>query len=73
MELLVEDTENNDTTNNAETTCVNNGGTWDGSACTYPTPEPTTPDPEPTTPDPESPVGYVWYDRRSLYNIFDRL
>ena len=69
-----EDTETND----AETTCVNNGGTWDGSACTYPTtpdPEPTpTPDPEPTpTPDPENPTGYFWYDRRNLYNIFDRL
>ena len=59
-------------TNDAETTCVNNGGTWDGSACTYPT----TPDPEPTptpTPDPENPTGYIWYDRRSLYNVFDRL
>ena len=71
-----EDTETDEPeTNDAETTCVNNGGTWDGSACTYPT----TPDPEPT-PDPSvpegnslNPTGYVWYDRRSLYNIFDRL
>ena len=64
-----EDTETND----AETTCINNGGTWDGSACTYPTPEP---EPEPTpTPDPSTPetTGYIWYDGRSLYNIFDRL
>ena len=64
-----EDTETND----AETTCINNGGTWDGNACTYPTPEP---EPEPTpTPDPSTPetTGYIWYDGRSLYNIFDRL
>lgn len=69
----------------AEETCINNGGTWDGSACTYPSTEPTTPtEPgttEPTTPgtgtgtdtSTENTTGYVWFDRRNLYNIFDRL
>ena len=73
--------EKEEETNEAETTCTSNGGTWDGSACTYPSTEPT----EPTTPEPTEPstpgtdtstdntTGYVWLDRRNLYNIFDRL
>lgn len=73
-----EDTEKDeeDANNQAEQTCVDNGGTWDGSACTYPTTDPTTP----TTPDTstddsitDNTTGYLWFDRRSLYNIFDRM
>ena len=75
--------EKEEETNEAEKTCTDNGGTWDGSACTYPSTEPTTPDPgtttEPTTPgtgtdtSTDTTTGYVWFDRRNLYNIFDRL
>lgn len=76
--------EEKEETNEAEKTCTDNGGTWDGSACTYPSTEPTEPT-EPTTPEPTEPstpgtdtstdntTGYVWFDRRNLYNIFDRL
>ena len=40
--------------------------------------EPTTPEPtEPSTPgtdtSTDNTTGYVWFDRRNLYNIFDRL
>lgn len=79
-----DDTE--DETKKAEETCINNGGTWDGSACTYPSTEPEVPTPNPGTTEPTTPgtgtgtdtstentTGYVWFDRRNLYNIFDRL
>ena len=80
-----EDDEEEEETKKAEETCINNGGTWDGSACTYPSTEPTTPTTpdqgttEPTTPgtgtdtSTDNTTGYVWFDRRNLYNIFDRL
>ena len=46
--------EEKEETNEAEKTCTDNGGTWDGSACTYPSTEPTEPT-EPTTPEPTEP------------------
>ena len=83
VSVLEKEEEKEEETNEAEKTCTDNGGTWDGSACTYPSTEPTTPDPgtttEPTTPgtgtdtSTDTTTGYVWFDRRNLYNIFDRL
>ena len=49
-----DDTE--DETKKAEETCINNGGTWDGSACTYPSTEPEVPTPNPGTTEPTTPV-----------------
>lgn len=75
-----EDEESDD--NKAEQTCVDNGGTWDGSACTYPTTEPSDSNNSNNTTEPSTPdngqgntdaVGAIWFDRRNLYNIFDRL